>query len=173
MVFNARTHRDYLHSIKTYVAAPSFLSSFGWGQDGSANVLVDKQSNDLATIVVVGKVVHDRIFCGPSGTWAAGNKWGSLKDAKYQLTLYRPDDEIFGQEFNTAFKMLGKVQSSIAMTQDRKNFLIGENERVNNIRFSAPIFEEREIVSIALIFGIALTDRPANSQLTCLSCHSH
>jgi hypothetical protein len=132
MVFNARAHRDYLHSIKTYVAAPTFLSSFGWGQDGSANVLVNKQTNDLATIVVVGKVVHDQIYCGPSGTWISGNKWGSLKDAKYQLTLYKPDDEIFGQEFDTVFKTLGKVQSGIVMMQDRKNLLIGENERVNN-----------------------------------------
>ena len=146
MVFNARAQRDYLHSITPYIPSATFLSSFAWGQDGSANVLVNKRTNDLATIIIVGKVVHDRIFCGPSGTWVTGNRWGSLKDAKYQLTLHRPDDDIFGNDFDVAFKALGKVQSSIAVTSDRRNLLIGENKKVNNIRFSAPVFEERESV---------------------------
>ena len=152
MVFNARTHRDYLHSVTSYVAGPTFLPAFGWGQDGSANVLVNKQTNELATVIIVGKVVHDRVYCGPSGTWATGNRWGSLKEAKYQLTLYRPDEEIFANEFDAAFRNLGKVQSSIAVTQDRKNLLIGENEKINNVRFSASVFEQRERVSDLLCF---------------------
>ena len=148
MVFNARAHRDYLHSVQTYVASPTFLSSFGWGQDGSANVLVDKRANDLATVIVVGKVVHNHIFCGPTGTWSTGNRWGCLRDAKYQLTLHRPNEEIFATEFDNAFKTLRKVQASIAATHDQKNLLLGEDEKVNNIHFSAAIFEERDTVRI-------------------------
>ena len=148
MVFNARAHRDYLHSVQTYLTSPTFLSSFGWGQDSSANVLVDKQANDLTTVIVVGKVVHNRIFCRPTGTWSTGNRWGCLRDAKYQLTLHRPDKEIFATEFHNTLKTLGKVQASIAATHDRKNLLLGEDEKVNNIRFSMAIFEERDTVRI-------------------------
>jgi hypothetical protein len=66
--------------------------------------------------------------------------------AKYQLTIGRPDQEVFAKEFDTAFKTLEKVQSRIASTQDRQHFLIGANDKVNNMRFTAPVFEERPTV---------------------------
>ena len=44
MVFNARIHRDLLRSLKSYLPTDSFLTSYGWSQDGSANILVDKQT---------------------------------------------------------------------------------------------------------------------------------
>ena len=148
MVFNAQAHRDYLHSVQTYVTSPTFLLSFGWDQDGSANVLVDKRANDLATVIVVGKVMHDHIFCRPMGTWFTGNHWGCLRDTKYQLTLHLPNKEIFVTEFDNTFKTLRKVQASIAATHDWKNLLLGEDENVNNICFSTAIFEERDTVRI-------------------------
>jgi hypothetical protein len=150
MAFNAPTHRDYLHLLRNYIAAPAFLSRVGWGQNGSANVLVDKQNREPTVLIVVGKVVHDRVFCGPSGNWSMNNKFGSLKEAKYQFSIGRPDEDVFMKEFNAAFKTLGKVQSGIALTQERSHLLVGENDKVNSIRFSANVFEEREIVSISL-----------------------
>ena len=147
MVFDARSHRGYLHTLKTYAAVPTFCTSFGWNQDGSANVLVDKQDKELAVLIVVGKVVHDRVYCGPSGNWATGNSYGSLKDAKSQLTICRPDEDEFAKDFDNAFKTIGKIQSAIATSQDRRNLLIGESDLINNIRFSAPLFEQRPSVS--------------------------
>lgn len=146
MVFNFCTHCDYLHSLKSYVLSHTFLTAYGWGQDGSANVLVDKQTKDLGVLMVVEKVVHDRLFCGPSGNWSTNNSYGSLEGAKYQLTLCPPDEDIFLNEFDIAFKTLGKVQSSIAATHERHNLLIGEDEKVNNIKFSKLVFEERDEV---------------------------
>ena len=149
MVFNAPNHRDYLHTLKNYVAAATFLSCVGWGQNGSANTLVEKQNREPAVLIVVGKVVNDRVFCGPSGNWSTNNKFGSLKEAKYQFAIGRPDEELFAKEFDTAFKTLGKVQSGIASTQERQHLLVGEVDKINNIRFSANVFEEREAVSVA------------------------
>ena len=145
MVFNAPLYRDYLHKLKSYVAAAAFLGAFGWGQDGSANILVDKQTADIAVAVVVGKVIHDRVYCGPSGNYTSNSKYSTLKTAKYQLTIGRPDQEVFAKEFDTAFKTLRKVQSGIVSTNDRHHF--GENDKVNNMRFTAPVFEERLTVS--------------------------
>jgi hypothetical protein len=152
MVFNARIHRDLLRSLKSYLPTDSFLTSYGWSQDGSANILVDKQNKETAVVILVGKVVHDRVYCGPSGNWSTNNQYGCLKDAKYQFTVCRPDDDIFAQEFDAAFKSLGKVQAAIAGTQDRRNLLVGETDKVNNIKFSSPVFKERECVRTAQTF---------------------
>jgi hypothetical protein len=143
MVFNAPLYRDYLHTLKSYVVSAFFLVSSGWGQDGSANILVEKESAQVAVVIVVGKIIHDRLYCGPTGNYTSNSKFGTLKTAKYQLTIGRPDQEVFANEFDTAFKTLQKVQSGIASTQDRQHFLIGENDKVNNIRFTAPVFDER------------------------------
>jgi hypothetical protein len=147
MAFNSQTHRDYLHSLKSYLPAADFLPSYGWNQDGSANVLIDKQNKEPAVAIIVGKVVHDHVFCGPSGNWSTGNEFRSLKDAKYQFTICHPDDEIFSSDYESSFKKLGKVQFAIATTQDRRNLLVDETEKLNNIRFSAPVFKERDSVS--------------------------
>ena len=149
MVFNTPPHHDYLHLLKNYVAAAAFLSCVEWGQDGSANMLVDKQHRESAILIIVGKVVHDRVFCGPSGNWLMNNKFSSLKEAKYQFSIGRPDKDVFAKEFDTAFKTLGKVQSGITSTQEWQHLLVGKNDKVNNIRFSANVFEEHEVVSVS------------------------
>lgn len=148
MVFDARIHCDLLHSLKSYLPSVNFLASYGWNQDGSANVLVDKQNKETAVVVVVGKVVHDRVYCGPSGNWSSNNAYGSLKAAKYQFTICCPDEEIFANDFDVAFKTLGKIQAAVASTSDRRNLLVGEADKINNIKFSGPVFEERERVSV-------------------------
>lgn len=169
MAFNSRTHRDYLHTLKSYLPSADFLPSYGWNQDGSANVLVDKQNKEPAVAIIVGKVVHDRVFCGPSGNWSTGNEFGCLKDAKYQFTICRPDDEIFSKDYESSFKTLGKVQSAIATTQDRRNLLVGETEKLNNIRFSGPVFKERDTVStFFLMVFFSVNDHHASlSSLRC------
>jgi hypothetical protein len=150
MVFDACTHRGLLQSLKSYLTTNNFLASYGWNQDGSANILVDKQNKETAVVIVVGKVVHDRVYCGPSGNWSTNNEYGCLKDAKYQFTICCPDEEIFAQEFDVAFKTLGKIQAAIASTQDRRNLLVGEADKLNNIKFSSSVFKERECVRIRI-----------------------
>jgi hypothetical protein len=54
---------------------------------------------------------------------------------------------VFAKEFNVAFKTLGKVQAVIASTQDHQHLLMGENNKVNNIRFSTNVFEQWDVIS--------------------------
>jgi hypothetical protein len=89
----------------------------------------------------------DQVYCGPSGNRLINNKYGSLKEAKYQFSIGRPNKDVFVKEFDIAYKTLGKVQTVIASTQDRQHLLMGENKKVNNIRFSANIFEQCDVVS--------------------------
>jgi hypothetical protein len=149
MVFNMCAHEDELHGLKSYTAVPTFLGAFRWSQDRLANVLVDKQTKELAILIVVGKVVHDHVYCGPSRNWSIRNSYRSLKEAKCQLTICRPDKEVFAMDFDNAFKTIGKVQSTIASSQDRRNLLISKSELINNICFSAPLFEQRPTMSMA------------------------
>jgi len=146
MLFNSRSHRDTMHALANYAAAGSFSSNVAWAQDGSANILKDKKDGEDAVIIVVGKVVKDRVYCGPVGNWSTDNRWGSLKTAKYTFSIGKPDDEHFARDFEAAFKMLGKLQSNIAVSTKREHLLLGEGEKVHNIRFTANVFEERPVV---------------------------
>ena len=110
-------------------------------------MLIDKTNKDPAVLVVIGKVVHDWVYCGPSGNWSINNKYDSLKEAKYQFSIGHPDHDVFAKEFDVAFKTLGKVQAVIASTQDHQHLLMGKNNKVNNIRFSANVFEQWDVVS--------------------------
>ena len=115
----------------------------GWFRQCSCR----QKNKDTAVLIVVGKVIHDRVFCGPTGNYTTNSKYGTLKTTKYQFTIRKPDQQVFAVEFDSAFKNLAKVQAGIAVTPQRQHFLIGENDRVNNIRFTVPVFEERSIVS--------------------------
>lgn len=106
-------------------------------------MLRDKSDGSDCVAVVVGKVVNDRLFCGPQGNWSVGGQYGSLKSAKFQLTICRPDEDVFAKEYDVAFKTLGKVQAAIAYTTTREHLLIGEDQKLDNIRFSANVFETR------------------------------
>jgi hypothetical protein len=68
--------------------------------------------------------------------------------AKYIFTIGRPDEEAFQADFDTAFKNLGKIQANVASTTKREHLLTGDGDKFCNIRFSAPVFEERDKVCI-------------------------
>jgi hypothetical protein len=135
-----------MHKLKTYAAAAAFLSHIGWGQDGSAHMVQNKVDKKDSVIIVVGKVINDRLFCRPAGNWSVGNQYGSLKSAKYAFTIGQPDEEVFANDFDIAFKNLAKIQANIASTPHREHLLIGEGEQIHNIRFTANVFEERDMV---------------------------
>jgi hypothetical protein len=91
----------------------------------------NKKDGQEAVIIVIGKVIKDRIYCGPVGNWSTDNCWGSLKSAKYTFSIGKPDNEQFGHDFETAFRMLGKLQSNIAVTRNREHLLLGEGEKMH------------------------------------------
>jgi hypothetical protein len=79
MTFNAHAHRDTMHALTNYVAGATFSANVGWGQDGSADILNDVKTKEDAVVIIVGKVVKDRIYCGTTGNWSTENRYGSLK----------------------------------------------------------------------------------------------
>jgi hypothetical protein len=124
-------------------------------------MLKNKKDSEDAVIIVVGKVVKDRVYCGPTGNWSTDNCWGSLKTVKYTFSVGKPNDEHFAHDFETAFKMLGKLQSNIAVTRNREHLLVGEGEKVHNIRFTANVFEERPIVCFRLKHALTVCSNPS------------
>jgi len=147
MPFNSPAHRDSLHGLANYVAAATFLSKVGWKQDGYAHMVKEKTTNEDAVLILVGKVLDDRLFCGPSGNWSPNNTFGGLRTAKYNFTLGLPDEDAFTSDFTSAFKTLGTLQNNIASTPHRLHFLLGEGEQFSTLRFATPVFEKREVVS--------------------------
>ena len=107
----------------------------------------EKTTNEDAVLILVGKVLDDRLFCGPSGNWSPNNTFGGLRTAKYNFTLGLPDEDAFTSDFTSAFKTLGTLQNNIASTPHRLHFLLGEGEQFSTLRFATPVFEKREVVS--------------------------
>ena len=147
MPFDCPSHRDAMQAFPNYVTNTSFLSNIRWGQEGYSHMLKNKIDKDDAVAIVVGKVIDDRLSCGPTGNWSTGNVYGSLKGAKFCFALGQPDEEVFAKEFDIAFKTLGKLQSYIASTPNRLHFVMGKSEKFQTLRFATNIFEERETVS--------------------------
>jgi len=67
MPFNFPAHCDYLHGLANYIATATFLTKLSWKQDGYARMVKEKFTNEDAMLILVGKVLDDRLFCGPSG----------------------------------------------------------------------------------------------------------
>ena len=147
MTFNCTSYQNGLHALRNYVAAAAFLSNVGWAQDGFAHMLKNKDTRDDAVVMVIGKVIDDCLFCGPTGSWLTGNQYGSLEGAKYTFVLGWPKEEVSASDFDITFKALGKIQSSVVSMPHRMHFLIGEGEKFNFLRFSTNIFKKRDVIS--------------------------
>jgi hypothetical protein len=53
-----------MHKLQNYVATATFCSSVGWAQEGgSANMLKNKGDKEDAVVIIVGKVLRDRVMC--------------------------------------------------------------------------------------------------------------
>jgi hypothetical protein len=69
MLFDCPSHCDAMQAFPNYVANPSFLSNVRWGQEGYSHMLKNMIDKDDAVAIVVGKVINDRLSCGPTGNW--------------------------------------------------------------------------------------------------------
>lgn len=146
--FDAAEHHRYLQTLPTYAANADCLKHVAWTQDGSSHILANKSDKSDAVLIVVGRVVNDRVFCGPAGNWSSKNSFGSLKTARYQFTISAGEADLLAADFEAAFKMLSKIQGAIAFSPKREHLLVGENEKFHNIRFSTNVFEARPTVSV-------------------------
>jgi hypothetical protein len=113
-----------------------------WANEKSGHVLLEKMEKEKSTrtkavVSVVGRVLEDRLNCGPNGNFI--NKvYGSLRKAKYQLRLAKPTETPFGSDFDTVQDNVRILQAQRAATETHKNF-IDDDE----LRFSENVFEQR------------------------------
>jgi hypothetical protein len=148
MAFDSVAHRDQLRLLPNYAANVLVASQYGWKQEGSGLVAVDKPAGDDAVLVVVGKIVNSKYKCGPAGNYNPKyDRDSPLSKAKFQLVLGVPNDPVFSDDFNKAFDNLIRLQNSVAHTTD-KRFLATLEGHIRNISISAKMFEERVRIAI-------------------------
>ena len=93
--------------------------------------------------VVIARALEHNLFCGPSGHYFGKTaKFGDLASAKFQLLLGRPTGTVFAIDYDKVLENVAKLQSQIASTQDRRNFIMSDRG-IRNLRFARKVFEER------------------------------
>ena len=137
--------RATLLSNELYGASAEFVASVVWGNARSGHVLLEKspadQSRTNAVVSVVGRVVEDRLNCGPEGNYV-NKDFGKLETAKYQLRLAKPTDTPFAPDFDKVAENLKIIRTQRAATQDRRNLIV-EDEVELLLRFADNVFEKR------------------------------
>ncbi|KAF7971097.1 hypothetical protein HWV62_22092 [Athelia sp. TMB] len=131
---------NYLMNLEHYVNRTGFLTGVGWSRVENADVLVDKMTKRIAVLIVVGKVNANKIRCGPAGSFAAENPYGTFDRAKFQFTISRPDEPVLAREYDKAVKIMTFLQKDVAKTENHEYFLVDQNR---DMRFSQSIFEKR------------------------------
>ncbi|KAF8231594.1 hypothetical protein L208DRAFT_1024318, partial [Tricholoma matsutake] len=99
-----------------------FFSKFGWKRHGTGHVLVNRDNGAEAVCVIVGKVINDRLCCGPLVNYS--EKYPKpLQDTKNTFILTCPQDAGLGEDFNRFLKTMLAVQGNITSTKDDRFFL--------------------------------------------------
>lgn len=135
--------RDTLFQLPFYAGADVFMRSVGWKKRGTGNVMVNKSNGDDCTVVAVGQVLDDRLYCGPLGNFSdTGTYKKALQDAKFTLVLGRPNHKAFAADFDKAIQNLSAAQMRIAMTDSHRHML--EEVTANAmLRLTTPMWESR------------------------------
>lgn len=148
-------YRYQLLQSKCYVPSPSFVQNTRWQYDDTGHVLVDISTNTNMVAVVIARVLEHNLYCGPNGNYDKGSKFGSLAVAKYHLQLGRPTGTVFAIDYDKLLENAAKLQSQIASTQDRRNFIIADGV-IRNLRFTRRVFEERVRIPFTPPFFLCL-----------------
>ena len=144
MEHNLPLYRANIVQSASYAACPGFLPALGWRTDKAGHVLVSKSSNENAVVSVIGRVLELRLDCGPTGNFVKG-RFGGLQTAKYHCLLEKPDKTPFANDFDKSLSNFERVQSNIASTANKNNFIIVDGQQ-KHLRFTRYVFEKRERV---------------------------
>lgn len=137
--------RTRLLKSNSYVASTGCKNSIAWYTEKSGNVLIEVDTKRNAVLAIVGKVLEKWLDCDGHGNFRKRvfqTGLETLKKAKYQVLLGRPDDTPFTEDFDIAVETLSSLQGNIAVSPDRENFIIKER-RERSLRFTRGIFEPR------------------------------
>lgn len=141
MVQNLETLRSHLMLMATYAASPGFLNAIGWQVENLGHVVVNKESNEDSVITVVGKMSDFCLLVGPQGNFSS-DEFGDLSTAKYLFHLEKAKNTPFEEDFEKALQNFEKVQSQVAGSANRVNF-IASDAQSRMLRFMRNVFEKR------------------------------
>ena len=142
MSHNLDEYRANLMESDTYAVRDDFAKDVQWRRDGAGHVLIEKTSTENVLGSVVGRVLDERLFCGPGGTFYKV-KYGNLDGAKFQLLLGRPDNTPFEKDFDIVVRKLKSLQAKINKSGSDNRHLIIEDIDGLRIWFTRNIFKKR------------------------------
>ncbi|KAF8263825.1 hypothetical protein EI94DRAFT_1806660 [Lactarius quietus] len=148
MTHDLAAYHAHLSQSQYYIANGTSPHAVTWRYSRMGHVLVEKTSKNNTLISVVGHVVEHCLNCRPTGNYVTG-EFSSLKKAKFQLQLMKPNGTPFAKDFDASLNALKNLQNQAASTSDRCNLIVtdGKNE---NICFTKDIFEKR----VRLLFDV-------------------
>jgi hypothetical protein len=143
MVHDLSGYQQNLLQSPSYGASPIFLSGVGWDYEKWGQVAVNKTTNKNMVISVVGRVLGGdlRLFVSPDGNYTS-DRFGDFSTAKFQFLLAKPVDTPFDNDFDVVIEHMEKIQSEVAETPNRLNFIVPDAES-KNLRFTRKVFEKR------------------------------
>ncbi|KAK0461846.1 uncharacterized protein EV420DRAFT_1640150 [Desarmillaria tabescens] len=108
-----------------------------------------RKSVPEASLIIVGEILPTRFWVDKVGSWKSS--FGSLRNAKFTISLGEPRDEEFAKDWANA---VGRINGAIvhiggARDEKTRNCIHMENDSTQ-IRLSTPIFEPLEPGAIVM-----------------------
>ncbi|KAF8065994.1 hypothetical protein FPV67DRAFT_1450224 [Lyophyllum atratum] len=115
MTFSGPALRNRLHRTPNYIAKSGWTTTVGWRHEGT----------DLLLKIMSTKTV-DRIL------QSASFRFNVLAKAKFQLTLERPSDPDFAQDWEPVIRALEHAQNTIANSSEKRYMILREGNMPND-----------------------------------------
>ena len=136
-------YRSRLLQSKYYAAGPVFIENTQWQHEYNGHVLSDVSTGGNLVGAIVGRVLKNRLSCGPNGNYVnATSDFLTLATSKYGLQLGRPIGTPFELDYDKVLENVGILQAQVASTNERLNFVATDGgDRI--LRFSRKVFQKR------------------------------
>jgi hypothetical protein len=141
MVHNLESYRSDLLLTESYAASAGFLAGLGWQVENSGRVVVNKEGNADAVMIVVGEVIDHRLLVGPNGNYSS-DAFGDFSTAKFLFHLGKLTKTPFEQDFEKAMQNFDKIQAQVSASTNRVNFIVADVQS-RTLRFTRNIFIKR------------------------------
>lgn len=124
-----------------YAASPLILKGVGWRAERSGHVVINKDTNGIASICVVACVSDQGYKVTPDGNFYH-HKYGAMSNTKFKIQLGKPYGTPFAADFNNLLLHLGRIETQVADTKKHYNLIVPG--RLNkNLHLTRNIFKKR------------------------------
>ena len=143
--FNGPLKQEELLSLPQYAASEVFPECGRW--TGNRNHVLSvaakntSETSEPLYCIVVGTVSDNKVFLAKHGSFSPRFSEDAQK-AKIQFTLTRPNDPIFGPDFDKAVLAFQDYQTAISDSTQHLYFVLKEEH--NALRMNFPLFEPKK-----------------------------